>query len=71
MSTNPVGPRAYVPQIQTNPPASKQRPLPGTFDDLLKAVTPEEAQALSEAFGPASPAAKGASHRGRHLDIRA
>jgi len=42
------------------------------FADLLKSITPEEAGALTDAFGPSSPTSKvTGDSRGRHLDIRA
>ena len=72
--TNPItGQVTYTPAQVTNASTragqavSKER-----FADLLKSITPEEAGALTDAFGPASPTSKvTGDSRGRHLDIRA
>lgn len=73
--THPIsGKVTYHPGQQNNVPArSGQAVGKEQFADLLKSITPDEADALTQAFGPARPTSSKVTgdHRGRHLDVRA
>ena len=72
--TNPIsGQVTYSPaQVKNVPARSGQHVGKERFADLLKSITPEEAGALTDAFGPSRPTSKvTGDSRGRHLDIRA
>ena len=71
---NPIsGQVTYTPGQSNNGPTRPGQALSREkFGDLLKSITPEEANALTDAFGSARPASKvKGDQRGRHLDVRA
>lgn len=65
-----TGQATYSPALRNEAPRPAAAAT-GRFEDLLKAITPEEASALDDAFGTARPPARTSDHRGRHLDVRA
>ena len=72
--TNPIsGQVTYTPGPPNNEPVRSGQPVNRErFSDLLKSITPEEAHALTDAFGLAKPTSKvNGDPRGRHLDVRA